>query len=53
MKVRIILHEEVREVYEVNYDGKMSEFDPIEHCVESNLMFTKVCNSEYEVDQIK
>lgn len=48
MKICIELVEEVKEVYEVEYDGNLEDFDPIEHMVESNMVHQKVGNSDYE-----
>ena len=53
MRVRVSLMEEVFEVYEVEYDGDMEDFDPIEHCVEKNLVYQEPIDSSYEFNEIK
>lgn len=55
-KVTIELVEEVTEIYEVQYDGSMEDFDPIEWMTEKYLVSSKTGNSEYtydyEVDEV-
>lgn len=50
MKVRIELTEEVTEIYEVEYDGDMENFDPIEYMIDKYLVSSKVGNSDYTYD---
>ena len=50
MKVTIELIEETTEIYEVEYDGDMKDFDPIEWMTEKYLVSCKTGNSEYTYD---
>ena len=52
MKVRIELTEEVTEIYEVEYDGDMKDFDPIEWMTEKYLVSSKVGNSDYYWEEV-
>ena len=45
--------EEVFEVYEVEFDGDMEDFDPIEHCIERNLVSQETIDSRYQFNEIK
>lgn len=51
-KVRIELIEEVTEIYEVQYDGDMEDFDPIEWMTEKYLVSAKTGNSDYYVEEV-
>lgn len=53
MRVRVNLMEEVFEVYEVEFDGDMEDFDPIEHCIERNLVSRETIDSRYQFNKIK
>jgi len=50
MKVTIELIEEVTEIYEVEYDGDIQDFDPIEYMTEKYLVSSKTGNSDYTYD---
>ena len=52
MKVRIELTEEVTEIYEVEYNGDMENFDPIEYMIDEYLVSSKVGNSDYYVEEV-
>jgi len=50
MKVRIELTEEVTEIYEVEYDGDIQDFDPTDYMAREYLVSSKVGNSDYTYD---
>ena len=52
MKVRIELTEEVTEIYEVQYDGDMKDFDPIEYMIDEYMVSSKVGNSDYYWEEV-
>ena len=53
MRVIINVIEKTHERYEVEYDGNIEAFDPIEHSVEKNLVYQKVIDSDYAFYEIK
>jgi len=52
-RIEIRVWEEVKEIYEVDYDGNMEDFDPIEYMTEKYMTSQKNICSEYEWDVIK
>ena len=50
MKVTIEVYEEVTEIYEVEYDGDMKDFDPTDYMAEKYLVSSKTGNSDYTYD---
>jgi len=48
MKVIIELVEEVKERYLIEFNGDFADFDPIEHCIEKNMVYSKTNSAEYD-----